>query len=659
MLATILTFCGVTAVMTSCSDDDDKSSPAMSDIERQQLEEWEVCSKPTFISGIEGEDPDFQAVINQRFPNQVGTLAEAEVAFLNYATAHAHLDALSDFYNRGGLIVIMRPTETGFDSLGDDYLDDGDDGEEGYFDDDDDEDERFTENEQMDEIFFAYNKFEEHYTMYEEIPFDGNYTDEVTELSEEDLKAIQDYHEQHPDETDNDTSEWLYDNDYDQNDNYFQARIDPFIDFIREISQNTRSRSTRATDDDGNMKVSVEDGYYFVKNIPISLNHHIEDGHCWNKSSCITLKYWVTPAYMLSSNGSDKAGDYYVVKSEIIPHLKPLWEVKSFPGGLFNWGRCRIYAYWFDDMEVEYNLEDEKRNSMEDYMEFYKHPVPDNDNTEVSYSNGFTWGLNGSVGGEYSKEGPKAQINVGFSLEWSSDRSYAIKSIQYERNTLTSRCRYRFWAPSVRLADTDYEDEAATNGNFPAITHTEFSLNTAWMWRLPMNKKIHVADNEETSFYLCIFVKPRFASWYHWRATAQFDGNKSTYNGYQGNKDGWYFNIEQLPAPDRTPWGVVALKNAASSTTVGNIKIYKQSEFSKQGVKAPVYATISSSYNVNEVAKKYLPEGTYTITYQTINPNKGNLVTGNWKYENVEIHQGRDVAEATTEISTINATLIK
>lgn len=178
----------------------------MSDIERQQLEEWEVCPQPTFISGIEGEAPDFQAVVNQRFPNQVGTLAEAEVAFLNYATAHAHLDALGDFYNRGGLIVMMRPTETGFDSLGDDYLDDGDDG----------------------------------------------------------------------------------------------------------------------------------------------------------------------------------------------------------------------------------------------------------------------------------------------------------------------------------------EDEAATNGNFPAITHTEFSLNTAWMWRLPMNKKIHVADNEETSFYLCVFVKPCFASWYHWRATAQFDGNKRTYNGYQG-----------------------------------------------------------------------------------------------------------------------------
>ncbi len=82
--------------------------------------------------------------------------------------------------------------------------------------------------------------------------------------------------------------------------------------------------------------MSVEDGYYFVKNIPISLNHIIEKDYRWNKSSSITLKYWVTPAYMLSSNGSDKAGDYYVVKSEIVPHLKPLWEVKSLPGGMFN-----------------------------------------------------------------------------------------------------------------------------------------------------------------------------------------------------------------------------------------------------------------------------------------------------------------------------------
>ena len=82
-------------------------------------------------------------------------------------------------------------------------------------------------------------------------------------------------------------------------------------------------------------------------------------------------------------------------------------------------------------------------------------------------------------------------------------------------------------------------------------------------------------------------------------------------------------------------------------------------EFAAQGVKAPVYASISSSYNVNEVAKKYLPEGTYTLTYQALDPNHNNKVLGNWKYENIKIVQGQNAAEATTEISSINAQKLK
>lgn len=67
---------------------------------------------------------------------------------------------------------------------------------------------------------------------------------------------------------------------------------------------------------------------------------------------------------MLSSNGQSKAGDYYIVRSEITPHIKPLWEVAARKGGLFNWGRCRIYAYWFDNMTVEYELLDANNKSI-------------------------------------------------------------------------------------------------------------------------------------------------------------------------------------------------------------------------------------------------------------------------------------------------------
>ena len=184
MLAAILTICS-TSVMTSCSEDDDNDSPkGKTDIEQQRLEEWEPCKKLTYISGIDSEDPDLQNVIRQRFPNQTQDLQKAEVAFVSIPTALPRIDELSDFYNRGGLIVMMRPSEEGFDSLGDGYLDDEDDGEEGYWDDENNDSEDFFASEEMDEVFFAYNKYEQHYTMYEEPEFDGKYTDEIKEMYE-------------------------------------------------------------------------------------------------------------------------------------------------------------------------------------------------------------------------------------------------------------------------------------------------------------------------------------------------------------------------------------------------------------------------------------------------------------------------------------------
>ena len=305
------------------------------------------------------------------------------------------------------------------------------------------------------------------------------------------------------------------------------------------------------------MELDVEDGYFFVKDMPISLNHRIEKDFYWNKSSTVTIKYWVSSAYMLSSNGQSKAGDYYIVKSEVTPHITPLWEVASKAGGLFSWGRCRIYAYWFDNMTVQYEMLDANNQSIADKIQYYKHPIPDNENTEYSYSNGFTWGLNGSITGEGGHEGGKGSVTLGFSLEWSSETSYALSSIQYERNTSTNSPSFTYSSNNVSLKDSDYEDERLTNTNFPAITHTEFTTNTAWIWRVPRNSNVGADDN--------------------------------------------------------------------------------------------------SSYNVNEVAKKNLPEGTYAITFQAIDPNQQNQVVGNWKYENIVIEQGQNATDATTEISTVNA----
>lgn len=636
----------------SCSDDnnDNNNSGGQSQTDRQLIDslleqEWVKCAEPTFIASgcFDGEDEDFQKAVRHRFPNQVGSPAQAEVAFTTLDWLHAHEDEMEALYDRGGLVVLIRPQE----SLRA-FMANLSEGMEDFI---------FSDNEQLDELFYAFNNRNRYYTMYEVEEFDGNYTDDIKEMSAEEEEAIRAYHEAHPDEDEDDGEAplCLYDNDYEQDYEYFQTRLNAFVSFVNETAADTRSMSTRS-DDPADLKLDpANDGYRIEKDFPIDLDHKIDDDYCWNKHSSVSVVFWVEPTYMLSCNGDNKAGDYYLVRSEVTPHNTPLWEVGSKKGGLFNWGRCRIYAYWLDKMDVKYELLDSKGNAVSN-LQYYQRPVPDPENTEGSQTHGFTWGLNGSISGEGGKEGGKGSASVGFSLEWSHETTFNYKSLSFLRDLSTKAPLYTYFT-NVTLTDLDYEDVTKTNGSFPIISHSDFTVTSAWIWRVP-RKTNGVDDNSTTSFKLKVSVKPVYASWYHWRAAVEYDSNKETYNGYIKSSDGWFTHTEDIPAPDRTPWGVVALKNAAN-ITVANIKIYNQEDFTAKGTDASVYATIPSSYNVNEIAKANLPEGKYALVYETIDPNAGNKLTGVWKYENIEIHQGQKPSDATTEISTVNASQIK
>ena len=47
--------------------------------------------------------------------------------------------------------------------------------------------------------------------------------------------------------------------------------------------------------------------------------------------------------------------------------------------------------------------------------------------------------------------------------------------------------------------------------------------------------------------------------------------------------------------------------------------------------------------------------GTYTVTYEAINPNQDNKKLGDWKFEDVQVKQGKDKDSATTILSSVNA----
>jgi len=637
----MLLACSLASVtMTSC-DESDNSIPDSdipqppATIEELQEAEWEKCTKKTFIAPdvFDAEAPDFEAVIHDRFTKLTGSLAEAEVAFVDQLWIAANEKAVNEFFDRGGLVIIMRP------SMSIDECLDKIDNEAGSA-------PMFNDNLLWEELLFAFNKNDEAYTLYDQKEFNGVYTDEITPLSDDDLAAINAYEEAHPNDDEGNGQQYIYDNDYAHNYNYYQGRLDPFVEFV-----NSTKRITRGDNPD-EMSLNMEqDGYWFQYDPSFEVNHIIEKDFAWNKHGSVSIKFWVQPIYLLSCNGENKSGDYYLVKSEVTPHLKSLWEVGSCAGGLFCMGRCRIYAYWLDQMDIQYELTGPNGEDMSSTVEYYKYPVPDTENSEGSQSNGFSWGLNGALSGEIGADGPKLGANVGFSLEWSSESSFNFKGLSYERNTATKAPLYHYFS-NVILTDDDYEDNVKTNGNFPTITHSEFTAKSAWIWYVP-RKKYGVDDNTKTQLKLNVKVKPVVASWYHWRGAVEYNSNKRTYNAFEKN-EGWFAQTVVLPAPDRTPWGSVALKNAAN-ITVANIKIYKQADFTEKGTEADVYATIPSSYNVNEVAKASLPEGTYAIVYQTIDANNNNKVTGNWKYENVEIKQGETPSTATTQISTVNA----
>ena len=99
MLAAILTLCG-TALFTSCHDDDDNSnnSSTNTDIEELREIEWKKCAQPTFFlnEACEYEDEDFVAALRYRFPNQVSSMKQAEVAFVTPNWMMKHIPELSE-----------------------------------------------------------------------------------------------------------------------------------------------------------------------------------------------------------------------------------------------------------------------------------------------------------------------------------------------------------------------------------------------------------------------------------------------------------------------------------------------------------------------------------------------------------------------------------
>ena len=110
MLAAILTISGAMA-LTSCSDKDDNpvNEPVEESVEYliDPSTRWKQREEPTFIAGIGALPMEFQQALSQTFTNVVNNLNDAEVAIMDMDAVAANFDELDEFYEKGGLLIII------------------------------------------------------------------------------------------------------------------------------------------------------------------------------------------------------------------------------------------------------------------------------------------------------------------------------------------------------------------------------------------------------------------------------------------------------------------------------------------------------------------------------------------------------------------------
>lgn len=623
--AAILT-CGL-FFFTSCSDKDDNAG---NQSYKEGVEEMvdinsivKVCQSTAYIKGIETLPSELQEAIRHIFPNVVGEFNQADVAIVDLTTVLEKVEEINTFYDNGGLVVCFYPS---LKDILPEYV--------GY-----------TQLEGWDELLWAGNNRDDSFYML-------NDPDEVTAT---DASGVE-------------TKQTLV-----KDKNYWMVRLEPlvnWIDYCKEEAENSpalsRAEGSKELPTFEKLTVNMKNGAKrFECNFPFTLFHQIDkatasDPDMLNKCGSVSLRFEVMPLYVGEVN-TDDAGDYYAVRSTVIPHNDAVWgPYRANHGGTQN----RVYGYWFNEMNYKFTLVDPDANSQTaEGLRFAELPFPENSTSSRNHKNGFRFGINGSVAGgaEIGKD-PKAKLEarVGFSAEWSDEVSYTLPNIDYARNSSTNWVRYKWESKNVTLDDDldNYEKY------YPSDVHREFDAKNVWLWHVPA-KSAGVKDEAKKHFALAAYVKLNYSSWYHWRWSDTFKSNRRNWDVdftkecvvTKGNvkpnftEPGWAGCIFDLPAPNRSKWGLISLKNA-SNYTMRSVKIYKTGEESKEPA-----ATISNTYRSQEKATTAVGEGTYTVTFELINPDN-NQVLKKGTLNNVVVTMGKNKEEATTSISTGDAILV-
>jgi acyl-CoA-binding protein len=434
---------------------------------------------------------------------------------------------------------------------------------------------------------------------------------------------------------------------------FYELRIIPLVHWLNNVEDYKKSKKASAnmSDDPYNydeLLANIEDdGLYMTYNFPFSQNFHVDwdDGYDLNASSSIDIGLRVYPLYKQSCHG-DKSGDYYMVTTEITPYNQNLWHPYSDDCGLFNIDTFHMIGYWFNYMHTAIKLVDKDGNEPSG-ITYNTSPIPENAIDSHQYAQGTSTTIGGSATGGFVPGGPTGSLCLSFSHTVSSTVSYSMDDIEYTLNSATREVCYDYESKNVNPRDdTDYDTY------WPKNCRTQWTVRQAWVWFVPRGES-GVDDNSDAAFQILINGNMKISSyWYVWHWSGDFGGYQDDFTPLTIKNQAW-----QLPAPHRNSWGLTSIKSEYTDAVMTNIRYYKTGEEDKDPV-----ATDNMSYHQNDFALMGLSDGkdhnqTYTIIYETKDPNTGEH-KNSWKFENVEIKQGRTKEEATTALSSVNATKI-
>ncbi|MBQ9659851.1 MAG: hypothetical protein IJV37_01115 [Bacteroidales bacterium] len=579
---------------------------------------WNYFDLPAYVGDLSAYPAELQTVINEFFPRRAG-IPDAKVIFLSASEMTANSSELAEALDKDAFVIYPGPADASLLGINPVIA-------------------TLEEASEYTPLFHCHSNYGAGvtYTFWAE-PAPKAPEAVASSMSESEWQALVKTNQSLGAESGYVMSD--YDNDADFNVNYYQTRIHTFVNWLESsLMEQVMTKASPYED----LKANIENlGQRLTHNFPYSLSKQIDkatgsDPDVLSKSSSLDVEYRIYPCYMQSSN-NENAGDYYSVVATVTPHNGSMWG--PFVG---SHGACRnrVYGFWFNKMNMATSLVNTDGSAIGG-LEYFDRPIPENKNTSKDYSSGKSISFSGTVSGGWGGSQAKGVFNAGlsFGATWTSSTNYTLETIDYSLDSSDpSTVKYNYSTNNVKLTD-DYDDwNKINNEDFPAPVRTEFSSHTMWTWHIPGST---VKDSDTKKFKLKTKITINYATWYHWRGSAEFDSNKKDYD-IELPEFSW-----ELKAPDRTPWGFINLRNA-SNYEMAHVSYYEAGKEDGE----PLW-TNSASFGKGDEARVALKEGTYSIRWDLINGDTQEKF-GTYIYHNVKVHQGRDKESATITISSVD-----